>query len=97
MKVPFYDWYRNTIRTSKYRWLIIAGTLLYLLSPIDILPDFIPLLGQIDDTVVLGLLVAEISTALLDRIKLQKGRTANSVDAVTESADTVDVNATPVK
>ena len=49
MKLPFYDWYRNLIRNSKYRWVIIVGTLLYLISPIDLLPDFIPLIGQIDD------------------------------------------------
>jgi uncharacterized membrane protein YkvA (DUF1232 family) len=96
MKLPFYDWYRNTIRNSKYRWLIIAGTLLYLISPIDILPDFVPLLGQIDDTVILGLLVAEISGALMERIKAQKSST-EAVGETIDSPDTVEVDATTVK
>lgn len=96
MKLPFYDWYRNTIRNSKYRWLIILGSILYIFSPIDLLPDFIPLIGQIDDTVVLGLLVAEISTVLMDRLKAQKAGETASMNGETASADTVDVNATKV-
>lgn len=94
--MKFYDWYRNLVRNSKYRWLVIAGTLLYLFSPIDLLPDFIPLIGQIDDTVVLGLLVAEVSSMLMDRLKAQKGTTNAAVDGKpTETA--VDVEATTVR
>jgi uncharacterized membrane protein YkvA (DUF1232 family) len=33
---------------------VMPGTLLYLASPIDVLPDFIPLVGQIDDLLVIG-------------------------------------------
>ncbi|MCY7276866.1 MAG: DUF1232 domain-containing protein [Phormidesmis sp. CAN_BIN44] len=96
MKVPFYDWYRNLIRNSKYRWVIIVGTLLYLISPIDLLPDFIPLIGQIDDGIVVTLLVAELSGMLLDRVKAQKNKNVEA-DTTVASAETVDVNATSVK
>ncbi|MEL6381086.1 MAG: YkvA family protein, partial [Cyanobacteria bacterium J06626_18] len=48
----FYAWYRQTLRTPKYRWLLIGGTLLYLFSPIDIAPDFIPVIGWIDDAAI---------------------------------------------
>ncbi|MBI2964783.1 MAG: DUF1232 domain-containing protein [Chloroflexi bacterium] len=37
--------------------LIIPALVLYLLSPIDIVPDFIPVLGYVDDLVVLALAV----------------------------------------
>jgi uncharacterized membrane protein YkvA (DUF1232 family) len=37
--------------------LIIPALVLYLLSPIDIIPDFIPVLGYVDDLVVLALAV----------------------------------------
>lgn len=96
MKVPFYDWYRNLIRNSKYRWVIIVGTLLYLISPIDLLPDFIPLIGQIDDGIVVTLLVAELSGVLLDRVKAQKNKNV-AADTTVASAETVDVNATSVR
>ena len=96
MKVPFYDWYRILIRNSKYRWVIIVGTLLYLISPIDLLPDFIPLIGQIDDGIVVTLLVAELSGMLLDRVKAQKNKNV-AADTTVASAETVDVNATSVR
>ncbi len=96
MKLPFYDWYRNLIRNSQYRWVIIVGTLLYLISPIDLLPDFIPLVGQIDDGIIVTLLVAELSGLLLDRVKAQKNKDVVA-DTTVASAETVDVNATSVQ
>lgn len=96
MNLPFYDWYRNLVRNPKYRWLIIAGTLLYLFSPIDLLPDMIPVIGQIDDTVILGLLVAEVSSMLMDRLKAQKETTTTTVNGQ-PAEDAVEVEATTVK
>ena len=42
------------------RWVkaVVALGALYLLSPIDLIPDFIPVIGQLDDLVLLGFLVA---------------------------------------
>jgi len=68
----FYGWYRQMIRHAKYRWVIIIGTLLYLFSPIDIAPDFIPILGFIDDGIIATVLVAELSQLLLDRLGRNK-------------------------
>ena len=45
--------------------LIIAGTLAYMVLPIDVIPDFIPVVGWIDDAFVLGLAM----TTLKDEIK----------------------------
>ncbi len=41
------------------RWLkpALALLVLYLLSPVDLLPDFIPLLGVVDDLVLIPLAV----------------------------------------
>lgn len=90
-----YTWYRNIIRNPKYRWWIILGTALYILSPIDIAPDFIPVIGQIDDVVLLTLLVSEVSQLLIDGVKSRQGEkvASNPVD-VTE--ETVDVDAVSV-
>lgn len=40
-----------------YVKLLITAGLLYLLSPIDLIPDFIPVIGQLDDVILItGLL-----------------------------------------
>ena len=56
-----YNLYRTTLRNPKYRWWIILGTFVYLFSPLDLAPDLFPLLGQIDDVVLLTLLFSEFS------------------------------------
>jgi uncharacterized membrane protein YkvA (DUF1232 family) len=38
------------------RWLI-GGAIAYLLSPIDLIPDWIPVLGQLDDLLIVPLLI----------------------------------------
>lgn len=65
----FYQWYRSTLRNQKYRWLIVVGTLIYLLSPVDIVPDFIPIIGWIDDGILVALLVGEVSQLMTDFLK----------------------------
>lgn len=38
-------------RTPWYARLLVAGVVAYALSPIDLIPDFIPVLGYLDDLV----------------------------------------------
>jgi uncharacterized membrane protein YkvA (DUF1232 family) len=97
MSNAFTDWYRKTLRESKYRWLIIVGTLLYLISPIDLLPDIIPIVGQIDDVLILTLLVSEVSQILVERIKVAKGKNQEAVADQVNATESVDVNAVPVE
>jgi uncharacterized membrane protein YkvA (DUF1232 family) len=44
-------------RTSAIAGLPIVVSVLYLLSPIDLIPDFIPFFGYLDDFVVISLLL----------------------------------------
>jgi hypothetical protein len=39
---------------SKGSWATIAGALAYVVFPVDIIPDFIPYIGWLDDVFVLG-------------------------------------------
>ena len=62
----FYNWYREKIQHPKYRWFVILGTVAYLFLPFDIAPDFIPILGWIDDGLIVSLLLAELSSLFLE-------------------------------
>lgn len=87
----FYNWYKNTLRHTKYRWIIIFGTLLYLFSPIDIAPDFIPVIGWIDDGIVATLLVTEMSQVLLEFLNRRTRNTVATADAPTLDDEVIDV------
>ena len=45
-------------KTPWYAKLFAALTVAYALSPIDLIPDFIPILGYLDDLIILPALVA---------------------------------------
>lgn len=99
MKFPlnfFYTWFRNTLRNPKYRWWIIIGSIIYLFSPIDISPDFIPIIGQLDDITILGLLIGEISQLLFERLQAGKGHRSSS-PAPDQSSPAIEVESQTVK
>ncbi|MGE4240496.1 YkvA family protein [Ramlibacter sp.] len=55
----------------------VAGIALYLVSPIDLLPDFIPFLGVVDDIVLVPLAIRW----LLNRLPPEVARSAGRNDA----------------
>jgi uncharacterized membrane protein YkvA (DUF1232 family) len=83
-----YGFYRNSIRNPKYRNWIILGTLVYVLSPFDISPDFFPLAGQIDDFFLLSIMLTEVSQMVVNSLKNKKDQYPKN-----EPSKTVDVNA----
>lgn len=56
--------------TGKYKdvsissLLIVVGAILYLLDPLDVIPDFVPLLGLTDDASVFALAIGRIKSEL---------------------------------
>jgi uncharacterized membrane protein YkvA (DUF1232 family) len=50
-------------RTPWYAKLLVAGVVAYAFSPIDLIPDFIPILGYLDDFI-----FAPLGTALAIRL-----------------------------
>lgn len=53
--------------------LVAAVTVAYALSPIDLIPDFIPVLGYLDDVILLPALVA-LTVRLIPRETMEKNR-----------------------
>jgi len=80
---PIAKWFRNLLRNSKYRWLVILGSLVYLVSPLDISPDVFPIIGWIDDGLLATLVVTELTQMAMDRRRKQvqeADQTANYQD-----------------
>ncbi|MBE9101753.1 YkvA family protein [Vacuolonema iberomarrocanum] len=93
-----YSWYRATIRNPKYRWWIVLGTFAYLVSPFDLILDFIPIIGELDDALLITLLFTEISQLVIERLKARRDISADTfAESVQEDGDSVDVNAVVVE
>ena len=45
-------------RTPWYAKLLVAGIVAYALSPIDLVPDFIPVVGYLDDLILIPMAIA---------------------------------------
>lgn len=77
-----YNWYRNTVRNPKYRWWVVLATVVYLLSPFDISPDFLPIVGQIDDIALATLLISELSQMAIEYFKSRQSPLGNKSRSV---------------
>lgn len=80
---PLHNWYRATLRHPKYRWVIVLGSLLYLASPVDLATDVVPILGWLDDGVIVTILVTEMSQLLLEQ---RKERQAQATGVLSNTA-----------
>lgn len=49
---------RSDERTPKLAYAVIFLAVAYALSPIDLIPDFIPILGRLDDILILPAIIA---------------------------------------
>ncbi|MEM6837226.1 MAG: YkvA family protein [Cyanobacteria bacterium P01_C01_bin.120] len=84
---PIARWFRRLLRNSKYRWLVILGSLVYLVSPLDIAPDVFPIIGWIDDGLLATLVATELTQIVLDRRR--KGAQAAEQNPLSKHAETV--------
>jgi len=50
-------------RVPRRRKLLLAAVVVYLASPIDLVPDFVPVAGQLDDAIVVALALRAIVRA----------------------------------
>lgn len=51
--------------TPQYTKLVIVGALFYLVTPIDAIPDFTPIVGLVDDLAVIATCINEVAKHIL--------------------------------
>ena len=83
------DYYRHVIADPRTpaisRWLL-AAAIAYLISPIDLIPDFIPVIGYLDDLIIVGGLVL-LARLCTPNVVLAHYRKRDEVTVVTNSKD----------
>lgn len=90
-QAAFQRFYRWLLRHPVARWFVILGTIVYLVSPVDISPDALPIVGWIDDGVLVTLVATGLTEAVLERrrnLKAQKAEAAaNKPEVGIQEAD----------
>jgi uncharacterized membrane protein YkvA (DUF1232 family) len=71
-------------RVGIFDKLLVAGAVVYIVSPIDLIPDFIPFFGEIDDVYILVL--------ALQRLVSNAGRTVLISHWTGDPSDLADLN-----
>ena len=68
-------------RTPWYAKLIVVGCVAYALSPVDVIPDFIPVIGLIDDLIFIPLALALAVRFIPDEVLADSRRRAGEIAA----------------
>ena len=92
---PIVKWLRNLLRNSKYRWLVILGSVIYLVSPLDISPDVFPVIGWIDDALLATIVVTELTQMATDRRRTRVQQVNQAVDSH-DYANVIDIESVSV-
>jgi uncharacterized membrane protein YkvA (DUF1232 family) len=61
-------------RVSSADKAILAGTIIYVIAPIDVIPDFIPFIGQIDDSYLVAISILRLLNRASSRVVLEHWR-----------------------
>jgi uncharacterized membrane protein YkvA (DUF1232 family) len=68
-EIAYYRALMSHPKTPKFSRLLMGGALAYLLSPIDLIPDWIPVLGYLDDLLIVPGLVYTALTIIPASVK----------------------------
>jgi uncharacterized membrane protein YkvA (DUF1232 family) len=59
------DTFAGKYKMNKWNLSVIVATIVYVISPLDAIPDVIPVLGWVDDITIIGYAVAKLSDEIL--------------------------------
>lgn len=84
-EIAFYRLVATHERTPRLARLAIGAALVYAASPIDIIPDWLPVIGHLDDLVIVpGLIYVGINLVPEAVIRECRGQIEGSAEGVTE-------------
>ena len=55
------DTFSGKYKMNKWNLSVIIGTIVYVISPLDAVPDVIPVLGWMDDVTIVGYAISKLS------------------------------------
>ncbi len=74
------DWFNGSYDKVPTRMIVsLAGALIYLVSPLDLIPDWVPMAGFVDDAAMLAF-VFQLSKVDLNAYRRWKGRQSDEND-----------------
>ena len=72
-------------RVSQADKAILAGVIMYVIIPLDIIPDFIPFIGQVDDAYLLAISILRLLNRADRRVVMDHWRGEGNIKEVVES------------
>jgi uncharacterized membrane protein YkvA (DUF1232 family) len=72
-------------RVSQADKAILAGVIMYVIIPLDIIPDFIPFIGQVDDAYLLAISILRLLNRADRRVVMDHWRGERNITELVES------------
>ncbi|HTG17463.1 MAG TPA: DUF1232 domain-containing protein [Blastocatellia bacterium] len=76
-------------RVSKSDKAILAGIIMYVIVPLDIIPDFIPFIGQVDDAYLLAISILRLLNRADRRVVMDHWRGGADIKELVDSVSKI--------
>ena len=72
-------------RVSKADKAIVAGIIMYVIVPLDVIPDFVPFIGQVDDAYLLAISILRLLNRADRRVVMDHWRGGTDIKELVDS------------
>jgi uncharacterized membrane protein YkvA (DUF1232 family) len=76
-------------RVSQADKAILAGIIMYVIVPLDVIPDFIPFIGQVDDSYLLAISILRLLNRTESRVVMEHWRGEQNIKALVDNIASV--------
>ncbi|WP_008317969.1 YkvA family protein [Leptolyngbya sp. PCC 6406] len=89
----FIEGYRRLLTHPRFGGWVLLASFAYLISPIDLSPDLVPILGQIDDVALIFVMVSAFTQWATQRMAPSPEAEGSQPNTTAPEGQTVDVKA----